>query len=98
MGRAIADPVELKIRQAFADLGSELLQTLRSETAKAERREETDRLLTINETADRLGISRQRVYRLIADGDLSLVKMGRYSRIRQSDVQRLVVELGGTAA
>lgn len=44
----------------------------------------TDKLLlTAEEAAERLGVSRTNVYRLIASGRLRSVKIGKLRRIRQ---------------
>jgi excisionase family DNA binding protein len=48
----------------------------------------TDNLLTIHETAERLGVSHLTVYRLIKRGRLRALRVGRDFRIRGSDLAR----------
>lgn len=49
--------------------------------------EVTKRLISLNDAAIRYGLSRQTFYRLIASGDLNLIKIGRASRldVREAD-------------
>ncbi len=49
-----------------------------------------DRLLRVDEAAAILGISERQVRRLAATGDLDRVKLGRATRVRLSDVHRLI--------
>jgi excisionase family DNA binding protein len=49
-------------------------------------------LLTVVETADRLGISRSELYELIADGALPTVRIGRIRRISMSALEAFVAE------
>ena len=49
------------------------------------------RLLTVAEVADLLKISRRHVRRLIADGRLHVIRLGRAVRIRPESVAALVV-------
>ena len=51
-----------------------------------------DRLLTVREVAELLGISVRLVNRLFATGELHRVKIGRAARARLSDVQRIITE------
>ncbi|HSL12456.1 MAG TPA: helix-turn-helix domain-containing protein [Actinomycetota bacterium] len=44
------------------------------------------RLLTVNEVADLLRVSRMTVYRMIKDGDMPAVRVGRGYRLREDDV------------
>ena len=44
------------------------------------------RLLTVNEVADLLRVSRMTVYRLIKDGEMAAVRVGRSYRLREDDV------------
>jgi excisionase family DNA binding protein len=44
------------------------------------------RLLTVNEVADFLRVSRMTVYRLIKDGEMAAVRVGRSYRLREDDV------------
>ncbi|HEV8565353.1 MAG TPA: helix-turn-helix domain-containing protein [Actinomycetota bacterium] len=44
------------------------------------------RLLTVNEVADLLRVSRMTVYRLIKQGDLPSFRVGRGYRLREEDV------------
>jgi excisionase family DNA binding protein len=44
------------------------------------------RLLTVNEVADLLRVSRMTVYRLIKEGQISALRVGRNYRLREDDV------------
>jgi excisionase family DNA binding protein len=44
------------------------------------------RLLTVNEVADLLRVSRMTVYRLIKEGQMSALRVGRSYRLREDDV------------
>jgi excisionase family DNA binding protein len=44
------------------------------------------RLLTVSEVADLLRVSRMTVYRLIKDGEMSALRVGRSYRLREDDV------------
>ena len=44
------------------------------------------RLLTVNEVADLLRVSRMTVYRMIKDGEMAAVRVGRSYRLREDDV------------
>jgi excisionase family DNA binding protein len=44
------------------------------------------RLLTVNEVADLLRVSRMTVYRMIKDGEMPAVRVGRGYRLREDDV------------
>lgn len=49
-------------------------------------------LLTIPEAAERLAVSRDTIYRLIASGDLRSVHLGRAHRIPADEVDRLIAD------
>jgi excisionase family DNA binding protein len=44
------------------------------------------RLLTVNEVADLLRVSRMTVYRLIKEGQMPALRVGRSYRLREDDV------------
>ena len=44
------------------------------------------RLLTVTEVADLLRVSRMTVYRMIKEGDMAAVRVGRSYRLREDDV------------
>jgi excisionase family DNA binding protein len=44
------------------------------------------RLLTVNEVADLLRVSRMSVYRLIKEGQVAALRVGRSYRLREDDV------------
>jgi len=44
------------------------------------------RLLTVSEVADLLRVSRMTVYRLIKEGQMSALRVGRSYRLREDDV------------
>jgi excisionase family DNA binding protein len=50
-------------------------------------------LLTVNEAAEALGISRAMVYRLINAGELHTVKIGKARRISVEELQKYVERL-----
>ena len=50
------------------------------------------RLLTVNEVADLLRVSRMTVYRLIKQGDMPSLKVGRSYRLREEDVHSYLNE------
>ena len=50
------------------------------------------RLLTVNEVADLLRVSRMTVYRLIKTGDMPAIRVGRNYRLREEDVHRYLME------
>ncbi len=50
------------------------------------------RLLTVNEVADLLRVSRMTVYRLIKTGEMSAVRVGRNYRLREEDVDTYLTE------
>ena len=49
-------------------------------------------LLTVPETAETLRVSERLVWRYLADGVLPRVRLGGATRIRQSDLNRLIQE------
>jgi excisionase family DNA binding protein len=46
------------------------------------------RLLTVNEVADLLRVSRMTVYRLIKEGQVAALRVGRSYRLREDDVDQ----------
>ena len=50
------------------------------------------RLLTVNEVADLLRVSRMTVYRLIKTGDMSAFRVGRSYRLREEDIHSYLTE------
>ena len=52
--------------------------------------EATDRLLTVQEVARRLAVSRWTVYRLVRTGDLQKIRVGGSIRFRAADVETLI--------
>jgi excisionase family DNA binding protein len=50
------------------------------------------RLLTVNEVADHLRVSRMTVYRLIKDGEMPAFRVGRSYRLREEDVHTYLNE------
>ena len=49
-----------------------------------------DRLLNSQQAAEILGCSTRMIYRLVASGDLSKVKIGKAARFRLSDIEALI--------
>jgi excisionase family DNA binding protein len=50
------------------------------------------RLLTVNEVADLLRVSRMTVYRLIKDGAMPAFRVGRGYRLREEDVHTYLTD------
>ena len=50
------------------------------------------RLLTVNEVADLLRVSRMTVYRLIKHGEMAALRVGRNFRLREEDVHSYLRE------
>jgi excisionase family DNA binding protein len=50
------------------------------------------RLLTVNEVADLLRVSRMTVYRLIRRGDMAALRVGRTYRLREENVHSYLTE------
>jgi excisionase family DNA binding protein len=57
--------------------------------------DEPDTMLTVDEAADQLGVSRSLIYSLLRDGALESVKIGRWRFIPTHEVDRII---GGEAA
>lgn len=53
----------------------------------------SDRLLTIDEVASIFGVSRRQIYRFIDEGILTVVKLGKLTRILQSVVEAALERL-----
>jgi excisionase family DNA binding protein len=49
-----------------------------------------ERLLSVRAVCDRLGVSRQSVYRLVADGSLTVVKIRDRTLFRPADIDALI--------
>jgi excisionase family DNA binding protein len=63
--------------------------------------ESTEYLITVEELRRFLGIGRTYAYRMISDGELPTVRLGRVVRVRRSDVMRFIearTERGGPDA
>ena len=50
------------------------------------------RLLTVNEVADLLRVSRMTIYRMIRQGDMAALRVGRNYRLREEDVHSYLTE------
>lgn len=64
---------------------------LSPQSPRSASRELTVQLLTIAEAAERLCLSRSKVYELIADGELPTVRIGRARRVAATDLLGLVL-------
>ncbi|HAA85874.1 MAG TPA: hypothetical protein DCE14_05960 [Kosmotogaceae bacterium] len=51
-----------------------------------------DEVMTIQEVADYLKLTRQTVYKLLKNGDLKAFKIGRSIRILRSEIKRFIQE------
>lgn len=58
--------------------------------AKTKMPEQTNRLLTVNDIAERAQVSARQVYRWIDDSLLPVVRLGRLIRIKEDDFSRFV--------
>ncbi|MDP8956783.1 MAG: helix-turn-helix domain-containing protein [Actinomycetota bacterium] len=56
------------------------------------RRPYADRLLTVADVAETMRVSNMTVYRLIKNGSLAAVRVGKNYRIRESEVDRYLSE------
>ena len=56
----------------------------------------TIQLLTVVEAAQQLGISRSKLYELLADGELPSVRIGRTRRIATSALEQFVAQRSET--
>jgi excisionase family DNA binding protein len=56
-----------------------------------------DRLLTIEQVAERLAVARRTVFRLIERGELRVVRIGRATRIAESDLSEYIERLRNEA-
>lgn len=74
------DRLEGAIRELVAALAEELQP----------QQPEPDRLLSVDEAAERLGIRRVSIYRLFAEGQLRSCKVGRRRLIPASSVRELI--------
>ncbi|GAA4387510.1 helix-turn-helix domain-containing protein [Tsukamurella soli] len=54
------------------------------------------RLLTVEQAADQLAVSRSHVYAMLKDGRLRGVKLGRARRIAQAEIDELIERGGAT--
>jgi excisionase family DNA binding protein len=54
-------------------------------------------LLPVNNAAANLGLGRTKIYELIADGDLKLVKIGKKSLITVASIEALIARLSERA-
>ncbi|MCC7144628.1 MAG: helix-turn-helix domain-containing protein [Candidatus Eisenbacteria bacterium] len=54
------------------------------------------RLVTVPRTAELLAVSPRLIWRLIASGDLEVVRLGRATRVKLESIDRLI-ERGGVA-
>ena len=52
-----------------------------------------ERLLTVPEVMQRLGLSRSGLYRVVEDGLLHKVTIGRSVRFKESEIRRFINEL-----
>lgn len=52
--------------------------------------ESAERLLTVRQAAEALNVSPRFINKLLADGELERIKLGRCTRIRRDDIERLI--------
>lgn len=50
-------------------------------------------LLTVEETADALGIGRSHLFKILASGEIASVKVGRLRRVPRAELERYVDSL-----
>ena len=71
----------------MAERGVSAVRVIRYDAAIVRNEPFTEaRLLTVNEVADLLRVSRMTVYRLIKNGELPALRVGRSYRLREEDV------------
>lgn len=73
----------------------ELAEAIREEVREAEAR---PRLLSVDEAADALGISRTSLYQAIRSGSLRTVRLGRRRMVAPADIDALISGTPGEAA
>lgn len=80
----------------MTDLNAQLAETLAallaSATAKPAPPPPTETVLTVEEAAERLKISKSLVYKAIADGQIKSLLIGRRRLVPASEIQRLIEE------
>ncbi len=54
---------------------------------------EDDQLLTVDEVAQRLSLSRSKVYELLAEGDIPSVHIGRSRRVIAKELDKWIARL-----
>lgn len=84
---------EVKIPPQLAPLIQQLregLQDIRAEMRALRVRKDPELLLTLDEAAEVLGVSRRTVSTLIADGSLKSLKVRRARRIRRADLDTFI--------
>lgn len=59
--------------------------------------DQPERLLTVEETADRLNVGRSTTYSLVASGELESIKIGKLRRVPESAVQKFIDDLRSEA-
>lgn len=52
-----------------------------------------DKLLTLRQVLEQLGVCRATLYKIVKRGDLTIVKLGGASRVRATDLQQYVEQL-----
>lgn len=53
----------------------------------------TTQLLTINRAAEKLSVSRSSLYKLVARGDLRIIKIGKAARIADADIDAFIARM-----
>jgi len=84
---------EGQVRAAVAALAEALIAALRAEAAQATAG--PDRLLSIDQAAEALGIGRSRLYDELAAGRLRSVKLGRRRLVPSSAIEVYITEKAG---
>ena len=96
VSEALADPrvflrlpleVLVGVRQQLGHLLADLDAALYLQTAATQRYQQPDRLMSVQEAARRLELKPARLYELIRQGRFTAVPVGKYRRIRESDLQ-----------
>jgi len=83
----LATSVLLDLRRQVRHLDADLDAALYLRTTAALEHHEPERLMSVPDAAPRLGLTAPRLYELIRQGRFPSVEIGKYKRVRESDIQ-----------
>ena len=96
--RSIAERIGTQVGQTVTDLMAEIMTLILVDRSKIATQSPfavariTDRLLTANEIASRLHISKSKVYRMMRNGEIPTVRIGKTERVRAQDLEVFIQE------